>query len=306
VPDRIGGRLGVGDHGKIDICNQQSLLARVKRFGERRPVRPVNPCMPAAGLQELALFGTVAQGFDHRRTDDTAGGKHETLAFGGIHLAGRAVDLRPEGIGGAGVKAEARPGRDMHLLVLGIHGIFGQRLQMFPAAQGAKPADRRVVHGYVAAVAFAEHGALDMGRLELAPPCDRLTVGTIDPLAHIERAASPLRDAENRRQVVAFGSIAQRLVLRTVDLDGVFEIPADKLHAPGRSAEPDPPGIAGDPGLGKGNDVDALRTGLVDQRNRLVDRPFQIEKFRRRLHGGGLELGLRHLGLPYCSGLQRA
>ena len=43
----------------------------------------------------------------------------------------------------------------MHLLVLGIHRVFRQRLQMLPAAQRAEPADAgAVMHRKVAAVAL--------------------------------------------------------------------------------------------------------------------------------------------------------
>jgi|GEM_PF-5207414 hypothetical protein len=71
----------------------------------------------------------------------------------------------------------------MHLLVLGVHRMLRQRLQMLPAAQGAEPPDAgTVVDGEIAAVALAVDGAFGTGRPQLAALGDGLTVGPDQPL----------------------------------------------------------------------------------------------------------------------------
>ena len=91
------------------------------------------------------------------------------------------------------IKREARPRRDVDLLVLGVHGVFRQRLQVLPAAQRAEPPDvGAIVHREIAAVAFAEHGAFGMGRPQLSALGDGLAVGTDQPLRDIEAAAVAL------------------------------------------------------------------------------------------------------------------
>ncbi len=177
----------------------------------------------------------------------------------------------------------------MDLLVLGVHGVLGERLQMFPTTKRTEPADRGVVDGDVAAVALAEHGSFDMGRFELAPPGDGFAVGSVDPLAHVQRSTGALGYPDDGRQIVAPHGVAQQMVFRAVGGDGVLVVLADELHAPGRRTEPDPPGIAANPGFGKGDQIDALGAGFIDQFDGLVDGSLQIEKDRGRLNGRDLE-----------------
>ena len=93
----------------------------------------------------------------------------------------------------------------MNLLVLGVHRVFRQRLQMLPAAQRADPADiGAIMDGEVAAVAFAEHGAFGMGRPQLAALGDGLAVGTDQPLRDIEAAAVALGQSDDRGE---FGAL---------------------------------------------------------------------------------------------------
>ena len=88
---------------------------------------------------------------------------------------------------------------------------------------------------------------------------------------------------------IARRGFGKRPVLVAADFDGIVEIAADELHAPGRGAEPDPPRIAGNPGLRECYQLDAFGAGLVDQRDSLVDGAVEVEKHRRGLYGRDLE-----------------
>src|ERR1700681_3381121 len=115
------------------------------------------------------------------------------------------------------VERKARPGADVNLLVLGVHRVFRQRLQMLPAAQGTESSDvGAVMDGEVAAVALAEHGAFGMGRPQLAALRDGLAVGTDQPLPHIEAAAVAFRHADDRGQPGALYGFANFFGLRAV------------------------------------------------------------------------------------------
>jgi hypothetical protein len=63
----------------------------------------------AAGGQELLLHRIVAEHVDHLLAHRGAGGNDETLAFGGVHLAGGGVEFGAKRVGAALVEAETRP-----------------------------------------------------------------------------------------------------------------------------------------------------------------------------------------------------
>ena len=163
------------------------------------------------------LFGGVAELVDHRLRDDRAGAEEEARAFDRVDLAGGVVDLMAERMRERVVQRKARPGADMHLLVLGVHRVFRQRLQMLPAAQRTEPSDiGAIMDREVAAVAFAEHGALGMGRPQLAALGDGLAVGADQPLRDIEAAAVAFGQAEHGGQLGALHGVADLLGLRAV------------------------------------------------------------------------------------------
>jgi len=142
----------------------------------------------------------------------------------------------------------------MHLLVLGIHRVFRQRLQMLPAAQRTEPADTgAVMHRKVAAVALAIDGALGMGRPQLAPLGDGLAVGPDQPLREIEAAALAFGQAEHRGHAGLLHREPQLLGLRAIVGQGIIEIALHEAapDRPGRRVQPEIPGIAGDEGLGE-------------------------------------------------------
>src|SRR5262245_53783481 len=102
----------------------------------------------------------------------------------------------------------------MNLLVLRIHRVLRQRLQMFPAAERAQPPDiGPVMYGKVAAVAFAIDGSLGMRRTQLAAPGDGLAVRADQPLRDVEAAAAALRQANHGGQAGPADSHAQPLGL---------------------------------------------------------------------------------------------
>jgi len=75
----------------------------------------------------------------------------------------RIICFPPERKGERLVHREARPRSDMDLLVLGVYGVFGEWLQMLPAAKRGEPPDvGSFMHRNVATVAFAEHFPLRM------------------------------------------------------------------------------------------------------------------------------------------------
>ena len=179
----IGGVLRHADHAEIDIGIQNAFLIRWKLLGQRTAVRPIDHRMAAAGMQERMFLRGVAELVDHGLGDHCAGAEHEARALDGVNLARGVVDFPAQRMRERVVQREARPGADVNLLVLGVHRVFRQRLQMLPAAQRAEPADvGAIMDGEIAAVAFAEHGALGMGRPELAALGDGLAIGTDQPL----------------------------------------------------------------------------------------------------------------------------
>jgi hypothetical protein len=104
-------------------------------------------------------------------------GSQSTAAPPRRKRGGCIIDLRAKGRRERIIKREARPRRNVNLLGLRIHGVFRQRLQMLPTAQRSQPSDvRAVVHGKVAAVAFAVDGAFSVGWPKFAAFGDSLTV----------------------------------------------------------------------------------------------------------------------------------
>src|SRR5579864_7058650 len=89
----------------------------------------------------------------------------------------------------------------MNLLVLRVHRVFRQRLQVLPAAQGAEPADvRALVYGKIAAVALAIDGAFGVSRTQLAPLGDGLAVRPDQPLRDVEATTVALGHADHGRE----------------------------------------------------------------------------------------------------------
>src|SRR5258708_16831024 len=148
--------------------------------------------MAAAFVQEGMLFRAVAQFIDHGLRDHRAGAKEEAGALDRVDLARGVVDFEAERMRERVVERKTRPSADVNLLVLSIHRVFRQRLQMLPAAQGAEPSNvGAIMDGEVAAVALAAHGAVSMGRPQFSALRAGLAVGTDQPLSHRTAAALP-------------------------------------------------------------------------------------------------------------------
>ena len=73
-----------------------------------------------------------------------------------------------------------------------------------------------IMHGEIAAVALAEHGALGMGRPQLAALRDGFPVGTDQPLPDIEASSIALGHADDRGEVGALHGLADFFRLRAV------------------------------------------------------------------------------------------
>src|SRR5258708_22339270 len=97
--------------------------------------------MAAAVVQERMFFRAVAQFIDHGLRDHRAGAKEEAGALDRVDLARGVVDFEAERMRERVVERKTRPSADVNLLVLSIHRVFRQRLQMLPAAQGAEPSN---------------------------------------------------------------------------------------------------------------------------------------------------------------------
>src|ERR1700722_13491294 len=113
----------------------------------------------------------------------------------------------------------------MNLLILRVHGVFRQRLQMLPATQRAEPSDiRSIVNGKIAAIALAVDGTLGVGRAELAALGDGLAVRADQPLRDVETAAVALRQSDHGGEFCLAYRRAQFLGLRAVVRQRVVEI----------------------------------------------------------------------------------
>src|SRR3982074_694711 len=149
---------------------------------------------------------------------------------------------------------------------------------MLPAAQGTEPSDvRAIMDGEVAAVALAEHGAFGMGRPQFAALGDGLAIGTDQPLPHIKAAAVAFGHANYCSELCGLHGLTDFFGLRAVIGQRIVEIALDEAtpDRPGRSSKPDLPGISGNEGLGKRDQLRTLRGSLLDQADR--PRPRRIE-----------------------------
>jgi hypothetical protein len=169
---------------------------------------------------------------------------------------------------------------------------------VLPAAQRADLAQICVEDGEVGPGALAEHGALDVRRLELAARMDDLAAGVDEHLPHVEAASGALADAEAHVDAVLGRGGPHPPERLRADDERVLEVALHELHPPGGGAEPDPPRVAGDPGLGEGDEVGAARRGLADEVDRLVDRRVGVQPHRFGLDDGGLVLLLGGLHGP--------
>ncbi len=293
VPRRIGGVLGDANRAEIDVGVENAFLVRRELLGERTAVGPVDRGKAAAGMQQRMLVGPVADFLHHRLRHRRARRQHEAGALHRVHPGRGVVDLRAQGEGERVIQRETWPRRHMHLLVLGVHGVFRQRLQMLPATQRTKPPDAgAIMDSKIAAVAFAIDGAFGVGRPQLAPPGDGLAIGAEQPLGEIETAAIPLRQPEHRRHPGSPDGASQLVGLRAVIGERVVEIALHEAAAdrPGRRIHPDVPGVARDKGLRKSDQLGAVFGGLFDQPDRLVDGAVEVEPDRRSLDHGDLVL----------------
>ena len=93
----------------------------------------------------------------------------------------------------------------------------------------------------VRAVAFAEHGALDVRGLELAARLQRAALVVDQRLRDVEAARGLLAVAERNPDPVLARGVADAVELGRADDQRVVVVALHELHAPGRRIEPDPP-----------------------------------------------------------------
>ena len=166
----------------------------------------------------------------------------------------------------------------MDLLALAVHGELRQRLEVLPAVERAEPADAgHVEHVKMAAVAFAEHGSLHMGGLELAPGEQHLSVSAEYELGHIQRAVVLLAGPHHHGDLIAGGSLSQAVEPGVTDDDRVGVVLGDEPHSHRLGVEPQEVRIARDPQLRKGDQPGAMGGGLRDQGGCLLDSRVGVE-----------------------------
>lgn len=219
------------------------------------------------GLQVVAVGGAI-------RAEDPAAAAadfHELRLLFGLHQFG--VDL----------------------LVLAEQRIFGEGLKMLPAAECPDAANLRVVDEDVAAVAFTEDAALDMGGLQLPPSGKDRTVGGDMSLGHVEAATAALGGAKDHLDAIPPRGIGDRCFFSASGFQRLLRVDAKIVNGESGRNHPDLPGIAGQLGLGKDDELDTLGAGLVDQCYGLLDAASQIHPHRCGLNSGDFNDIRRHL-----------
>ena len=137
MPRRVSRVLRYADRGEIDGGIDNPFAGFRQLLRERTAVRPVDYGMSAALMDQVALVLRVAHLLDHLPGDNGARRQDETGSFDRIDLADGIVGFPAKRVRKGLVHGEARPRSHMYLLVLGIHGVFGQRLKVLPATQRA-------------------------------------------------------------------------------------------------------------------------------------------------------------------------
>ena len=137
MPCGVSRILRNANRGEIDSGVDDPLAGFRQLLRERTTVRPVDYGMSAALMDEIALVLGVTHLLDHFLGDDGARCQDEAGSFDRIHLADGIVGFPAERVRKRLVHGKTRPRSHVHLLVLGIHGVFGQGLKMLPATQRA-------------------------------------------------------------------------------------------------------------------------------------------------------------------------
>ncbi len=286
---RVGRRLGQRDHAQVNVGQHQAFFMLTQHIAQRCAIRAVDAREAAARQQQLALQVVGAQHLMHRLGHGGTGGDHEAAALCRIDLAGRVVHFRAQRMGRAPVEREAGPGGDVDLLVLCVHRVLAQGLQMLPAAQHAHVADGGLHHRQVGAVALAKHRTLHMGGLEFATGLHHPALVVDQQLAHVQAAAGFFAETGRQPDLAIARGLGQPVAFGRADDQRVVVVALHKGHAHCGRGQPDPPGVAGNPGFGEGDQLRALARGVLHQRDGLVDGAIDVQKDRRSLDGGNAQ-----------------
>jgi hypothetical protein len=108
--------------------------------------------------------------------------------------------------------------------------------------------------------------SFDMRRPKFAPPGDRFSVRTDQPLSDVEAAAVSLRKTQHDRDPVVARRLRDFPRERAVATERIVEVTLDESlrDRPGRRSDPDVPRVAGYPGLGKRDKLCALLRRFFD------------------------------------------
>src|SRR5690606_20713623 len=130
--------------------------------------------------------------------------------------------------------------------------------------QAADPAERRLLHEQVGAVAATPHRALDMGRLQLAVAVGKAALIVEEQHGVVEGAALALGDTDHHIGAGPLGGGTEPVDRIAGNGDGIRVEIEEQRRAGGRSVGPDPVRIAGHKSLREGDQLGALGGGLLD------------------------------------------
>lgn len=153
----------------------------------------------------------------------------------------------------------------MDLLAQAVHRVLGQRLEVLPAAEPTQSTQPGVVYLDVAAIALAEHAALDMGRLQLAAHRQQRAAVVDERLCHVKAATVALAEAQRDVDPMVGRRRGDPVHLGTITRHRVLAVTGDELHTPGGRVEPDPPRIARQERLRERDELRATTGSLGDE-----------------------------------------
>lgn len=304
VSHRIRQRLCAADQVQVDVAVHQAVQVRIRVLGKLAAVGPKDPGRAATGAtdRERCPSGGVALGVllhaglaDHLVADEDEG-----AAFEGVHATGR--DFVGLGAHGPGLVAHGvavvGPGRDVHLFVLRVRVVFEQGLEVLPAIEHADLAQLGVGHRLQGvARRVAEHGPLEVRRLDLAPVEDHVALVVDQDLGEIERAGHPLAEAQHDVHLVHGRGLADPKHFAPVCGHAVLHVLLHERDVLAVCTPPDEVRVAWDPELGKSDQGCSIAGSLLDEFDGTVDRALEVEPDRLGLGDGGLVFPDGHDGI---------
>lgn len=288
-------RLRPVDQVQVDVAVHQAVQIRIRVLGELAPVGAKDPGRAATGATDrercprrgVALGVLLHAGLgDHLVADEDEG-----AAFEGVHAAGR--DFVGLGAHGPGFVAQSvavvGPGGDVDLFVLRVGVVLEQGLEVLPAVEHADFAQLGVGHRLQGvARRVAEHGALEVRRLDFAPVEEHVALVVDQDLGEVERAGHPLAEAQHDVHLVRRRGLADPKHFGPVCGHAVRHVLLHERDVLAVCTPPDEVRVAGDPELGKGDQGCSIAGCLLDEFDGPVDRALDVEPDGLGLGDGGL------------------